>query len=251
MKYCENCGTKLDKNDSHCPKCDKKEDTPVVKEDKKEHKNEGLGTASMIIGIISVVLSLIINVLVIPLALSGLIIGIVHKAKNGKRISGIILNGVAILLSIIILLIIFALFTVRVTEKISDNYNGYSEYIPSEIEEENIMGRWNCKKTDKIMNKDYELSIVINGDDTFSIYNNEETKNYVEGKYKFVNDAFGTIIETKRLYTLELSGEKEYVNGNYVGKNSKKYEMIVTQVKGNLHALVNDDNNDTNYYCTK
>ncbi|MBQ6546661.1 MAG: hypothetical protein IJL74_01530 [Bacilli bacterium] len=251
MKYCENCGTKLDKNDSHCPKCDKKEDTPVVKEDKKEHKNEGLGTASMVIGIVSLVLSLLISVLVFPLALVGLILGIVNKAQNGKKVSGIILNGIAMLLSAIVFIALITFLTVYVTKDLNDNHEKYSEYIPSVIEEESLIGRWNCKKTDKIADKDYELSVVINDNDTFSMYDSKESKNYIEGEYQYRKEAFGSIIKTKRMYILHLNGEKEYVSGKYVVDNNRKYEMIVTNIKGKLHAVLYNDNSDINYYCNK
>ena len=255
MKYCENCGTKIEKDGLYCPKCGKKDKTKEVKEQKQiennDNKKEGLGTASMIIGIISLVLSFIINIIILPLALVGLILGVVNKAQNGKKISGIILNGVAMIVAVLVFIALMAFFTVRISSEMNNNRNKYSEYIPSEIEEERLIGRWSCKKTEKILDKDYELSVVINDNDTFSIYDNKDSKNYIEGIYEYENDAFGTIIETKRVYTLELTGEKEYINGKYEGESTNKYEMIVTQVKGKLHAVLNDDNHELNYYCTK
>ncbi len=253
MKYCENCGNKLEKDSLYCSKCGKKEEAKVPKQvnEKTTNKKEGLGNASMVIGIISLVLSFFISVFVFPLALVGLILGIVNKAQNGKKISGIILNGVAMLISVIVLIALIALFAVVATDDFGEPHTEYSEITPNEVEEESIIGRWNCKTTTDIMNKSYELSIILNTDKTFSIYDNKESKNYVEGNYELVNDIFGSSAKTKRLYALELTGEKEYVNGNYVGENTNKYEMIVTKVKGNMHAIVNNDNSDKNYYCTK
>ena len=254
MKYCENCGAKIEKEGLYCPKCGKKVQMKEVKEkeqvENSNNKKESLGTASMVIGIISLVLSFIINVAILPLAIVGLILGIVNKAKKGKQISGIILNSIAIVVAILIAVVLIFLF-VNVTKDLNDNRNKYSEYIPSEIEEESLIGRWSCKKTEKVLNKDYELSVVISDNDTFSIYDNNESKNYIEGKYEYVNDVLGTIIETKRMYTLELTGEKEYIKGKYAGESTNKYEMVVTQVKGKLYAILNNDNSDTTYYCTK
>ena len=60
------------------------------KKEEKKKSGEGLGTASLVLGIISLVLSFTCIIffpifLVIPLALVGLILGIVNKAKKGKK----------------------------------------------------------------------------------------------------------------------------------------------------------------------
>ena len=249
MKYCDSCGQELAKEDLFCPKCGQSIQTITSKNPKQ--KKEGLGTASMIIGIISLVLAFVINILIFPIALIGLILGIVNKAQHGKKISGIVLNGIAMFLSIIVFIAVIILLTINVIKNFDGNYNEYREYIPSAMDQESMIGRWSCKKTKRIGDKDYELSVIINDNDTFSMYENKESKNYIEGKYEYTKDAFGTIIKTKRMYALELSGEKEYINGNYVGETNSEYKMIVTKVKGNLHAVLYNDDTDINYYCTK
>ncbi len=253
MKYCDNCGNQLEKDSLYCSKCGKKIQTEAPKQvnERPTNKKERLGNASMVIGIISLVLSFFITVLVFPLALVGLILGIVNKAQNGKKISGIILNGIAMLIAVLVLIAFIVFVAVIATDDFGEPHTEYSEITPNEVEEESIIGRWNCKTTTDIMNKSYKLSIVLNTDKRFSIYDNKESKNYVEGNYKLVKDIFESSAKTKRLYAIELTGEKEYVNGNYVGENTNKYEMIVTKVKGNMHAIINNDNSDKNYYCTK
>lgn len=74
-------------------------------------KQDGIGTASLVIGIISVVSSLLCNVLIVPLAIVGLIFGIISKTKGGKKIAGIILNICGIVLPFIILVFGIILFT--------------------------------------------------------------------------------------------------------------------------------------------
>jgi len=69
------------------------------------NNKSGKSTASLILGIISVVLSLILNIFIIPVAIVGFILALIDKNKSGKKIAGIILNSCGIALPIIILII--------------------------------------------------------------------------------------------------------------------------------------------------
>ena len=60
---------------------------------------------SLILGIVSVVLSFILNIFIIPVAITGLVLGLIEKNKSCKKTVGIILNVIAIVLPIIILII--------------------------------------------------------------------------------------------------------------------------------------------------
>lgn len=60
---------------------------------------------SLIIGIVSVVLSFLLNLFVIPLSIVGLIFGIKSKIKSKNRIIGIILNISSIIIAFVIFLI--------------------------------------------------------------------------------------------------------------------------------------------------
>ena len=60
--------------------------------------NEKLGIVSLIIGIIALLLSFILNVLNLPIAITGLIFGIHNIKKKGKNKVGIILNVLAIIM---------------------------------------------------------------------------------------------------------------------------------------------------------
>lgn len=66
-------------------------------------KKDAKSTISLILGLISTVLSFIINVLVFPVAIVGFILGLASKCKGGKKTAGIILNIVAMVLSVSIL----------------------------------------------------------------------------------------------------------------------------------------------------
>lgn len=67
-------------------------------------------SVGMIIGIVSLVLSFLFNVLIVPVAIVGLIISIVEKNKKGK-VAGIVLNIVAIVLPILFAVLVFVGFS--------------------------------------------------------------------------------------------------------------------------------------------
>lgn len=73
---------------------------------------------SLIIGIVSVVLSFLLNLFVIPLSIVGLIFGIKSKIKSKNRIIGIILNISSIIIAFVIFLIgVFILNSSGKTQK--------------------------------------------------------------------------------------------------------------------------------------
>lgn len=73
---------------------------------------------SLIIGIVSVVLSFLLNLFVIPLSVVGLIFGIKSKIKSKNRIIGIILNISSIIIAFVIFLIgVFILNSFGKTQK--------------------------------------------------------------------------------------------------------------------------------------
>ncbi|MDD6879714.1 MAG: hypothetical protein PUD59_05805 [bacterium] len=60
------------------------------------------GLISMVLGIVSIGMALVLNIFIIPVALVGLILGLMEKTKNSKKTVGIVLNSIALILSIII-----------------------------------------------------------------------------------------------------------------------------------------------------
>lgn len=126
MKYCPKCGTENNEEAKFCKSCgtnfEGESSVSTTNTVNNVPQSEGLGTASLVIGIIALVLSFTCFVLfplfiVIPLALTGLILGIVNKVKKGKKFAGIILNAVAIFVSIVMAILFIVVFAVAVDEE--------------------------------------------------------------------------------------------------------------------------------------
>ena len=110
--YCINCGNKLNDKNNYCTSCgieiNKKEDL-----NKKE--DNGLRTASIILGILSIIAAVTVIFLFYGFIMSivGFILGII-ALKKGKNALGIVLNVVGFVLSILAGIIIFV-FIFRMT----------------------------------------------------------------------------------------------------------------------------------------
>lgn len=70
-----------------------------------EKKSDGLAIASLVLGIVS----LVIPCLLLPGSIIGLILGLISKSKTGIKKAGIILNTIAFILFIIALIIVLKL----------------------------------------------------------------------------------------------------------------------------------------------
>lgn len=152
--YCEQCGKKISKDSKFCPECGvkiesaerekqvstKKEAEKPVTVDKTNNQNNksGLSIASLVLGIISIALGLFLNIFIIPIAVVGLVLGIVYKEKTKQMCTGIILNLIGLIVSILtfVLIIIFAISIVDLFEDIddpdnyhiNDNYDTITDY---------------------------------------------------------------------------------------------------------------------------
>ena len=126
-KFCKSCGSRLDEKVETAKTVEKIEITENVKKEEvvsspivengnttntstnvngtntsvKVEKLKGLKIASLVLGIISLVFFLL-NIVLLPLELTGLILAIVYIANNKKFCAGVVLNGIAMILSVAI-----------------------------------------------------------------------------------------------------------------------------------------------------
>lgn len=212
-------------------------------------KKETLNTVSLVIGIISIVLSFLINILILPLAILGLILGVVNITKKGKKITGIILNAIAIVLSIIVLLILvfitknldlsslFGKFINELNYKTSNNY---------------VAGEYNC--TDYMGNPgDYIATLHLNKDNTFLYGPYDDLKNnYAKGTYSYTDLEKTNSAGNFKYFMVTFDGyDNEFIIDGKPSerKFDSKMEIGITDNNGNREAAIMFTNTYNTYYC--
>ncbi|MBR4618583.1 MAG: zinc ribbon domain-containing protein [Bacilli bacterium] len=246
--YCSECGAKKEKG--VCPNCHEIRQNNNINEKVIIKRDESLGITSLIIGIIAILLAIIINVLVLPLAILGLILGIINRVTTGKKISGIVLNAVAIVLSFVVLATI--IFLIASSDKTYDFLNRLYNELKYSTEENYVSGKYSCKSFDgSVSNNDYIVTMQLNKDKTFlwAKYG-EEANNYVKGDYTF-----------KDLKKTNPSGDYKYFDINLDGSQFVKegttqdepyqsnYEFGLTEKNAKKQGILMNKATYNMYYC--
>lgn len=254
--YCSNCGAEIKGKGKFCPNCGtevketKKEEVAkkktVTEPEKKvevvtEKKGEGLGTASMIIGIISIILSIFLNVLILLIPIVGLILGIVNKANGGKKISGIVLNIISIVLSIF--MFIFFLFL---------GVSLFSSILETGFSSNPVAGKYNCSGfSGQGPSKNYIVRLELNNDKSFlwGKYG-DVSRNYVRGSYTYVDLYKKNAAGNYSYYTVNLDGDVFYQNGIKQSEPyGSTYEFGITKDHGKKQGIMMNTKTYNMYYC--
>lgn len=223
-----------------------------ITEKNNSNRKESLGTAAMIIGIISIVLSIFLSALIFPLALTGLILGIVNKVKGGKKISGIILNTIAIFIITLLTILIIHIFHVFTN---SDNldmlFNSLYNTLEYSTSKNYVAGKYDCTGVNDKKNT-YLVTLELNEDNTFLYgpYGNLDN-NYAKGTYTFEKEEKKNSGEYK-YYMISLAGDKE----NFImdGKPNdydfnSKLEFGLTTNNGKKEGVIIFTNTYNMYFC--
>lgn len=197
-------------------------------------EKKGLGIASMVLGIIAIICSLIY--ISIPFAISSIILAIISLVKKQKKafgIAGIILSVVSIIITI--LWTFFIIFIARkpallneehIKSNITELYNDISEGITDSLDVENKI------RENKWMASDGSV-LELKEDGIYYWYKdeNDKTDNYYEGEYTvslgdraieqikqeygFNEEEFNknTSILRTDIYFLELNTKKSVIDG--------------------------------------
>ncbi|MBQ9024294.1 MAG: zinc-ribbon domain-containing protein [Bacilli bacterium] len=260
--YCPKCGEKNNENVKYCSKCGASL-TEGVKET--NNKKEGLGTASLVIGIISLILSFTCIILfpifiTIPLSIIGLILGIVNKVKKGKKISGIILNVFAFIISIICFIISIVLIGALVDEasnnidndEFKKSLNQFYNELDRSTSDNYVAGKYNCKSFDGSGEKgDYIVRFELNNDNTFMWGKyNETDKNYVKGTYTFTDLDKTNGDRSYAYYNVKLDGDEYYNEGIKQEEDyNSEYEFGITAVATKKQGILMNTKTYNMYYC--
>lgn len=261
--YCPKCGEKNEEGVKYCSKCGASltQETEI----KNNNNKEGLATGSLVIGIISLILSLtcifIIPIfIVIPLALIGLILGIVNKAKKGKKFAGIVLNIIAIVLSIFIFIMTIIIIGIVADsasknidkEKLKKSLNQFYNELDRNTSDNYVKGKYNCKSFDGTgANGDYIVRFELNEDKTFlwGKYN-ETDKNYVKGTYTFKDLHKTNGDRSYAYYNVELDGEEYYNDGIKQDEPyESEYEFGITAEGTVKQGIIMNTKTQNMYYC--
>ncbi len=288
--FCTNCGKQLEPGTKFCTSCGTKVENVlngvnpnVVEESTPTNTSDGMvvmptnaninnnyvappapvqktkdvkSTISLIIGIVAIILSLFLNIFMIPLSIVGLILGMISKEKGGKKIASIILNVISIIIPIVIL----SLYIVY-----KDDVQSFIDKNTSSIVEttDDLKGNW--KATD---GSDY---YVITGSKFYwykSYYDLTDNYWYGDIKYYHGEDEFKKIgfseESLEKLKTYEstsanldnsylvvftpkqiISGGVDKTSTNLIEGTTWKYIWLINDNKAFVY---NSENSDFGYY---
>ena len=190
--YCIKCGTKNDDNTQFCVNCgnnlNQNQSNDKTSSDK---KTDGLAIASLILGISSIV----IPCLILPLAIIGLILGIVSKSKSGVKIAGIIINTIALVLCFLLIALYF-IATPSIEKAIENQWN---EIITEE--KDNSSNDWTNIETEekdsKPSVKSTDLKKKENGKTVIYFFRGEGCPHCEEAEewFKSIEDKYGNMFK--------------------------------------------------------
>lgn len=262
MKYCPKCGEENNNEAKFCKSCGKSLDEVINQANNNQINNnkESLGTASIVLGIIALIFALFCFTLfpiflTIPLSLVGLILGIVNKVKKGKKFAGIILNGVAIFVSILFFIIGLIVFATSISTPGNSLYNFFNRLYNSlerETSDNYVSGIYNCKSFDGTGAKgDYIVRFELNKDYTFLWAKYGDTKNnYVKGTYAFTDLHKINNSGDYKYYNINIDGDEYYNDGKKQDqKYASEYEFGITGVSTKKQGILMNVKTYNMYYC--
>ncbi len=201
---CSKCGKELENNAKFCNSCGSKvEEKKVaeVKEVKKEEprRSNGLGIAGMVIGIVSIILSFFLTVFILVVPIVGLILSLCSKGKKGFKITGIITNALAIVLSIMLCILYISTLGSLVgglTNIVGTAYKSVSPY-----------GEWTCVNYYGSSAKTYADNVKLAPDADKTILNLKTNDTFVYGPYV---DSYKNYYKGNFTYEIETSKNEQY-----------------------------------------
>lgn len=280
MKKCPSCNAQVDEKNKFCINCGapltevkkeevreepKKEEVKVEEPKKEEIKvevtktpssGEGFGTASLILGIISLVLSfttwLFIPIfLVVITIVVGLILGIINLAKGGKKFAGLILNGISIVTGIASF-VIFYIFVISLGLFSAFDYlqdYSYTTKSTTKYQANPVAGFYKCSSSSNVSADNYTSKLDLYSSKNFTwTYVNEN--GIVKGTYTYSDVEKDTELANTNYYKLVMTSNSITQNGKEVtGTKENTYEMgIDTSGKKKSLVMINEKTY-TMYYC--
>ena len=265
--YCPKCGNQNDDGVKYCSKCG----ASMVEGKKQEEgkKKEGMATASLVIGIIALVLSLTCVIMLpiiisAPLAIVGIVLGIVNLCKKGTKFAGIILNSLALVLSIVLAFVVapillgLGILGAVVNEASTDgsDVNKFLNQLYNELDRETsdnyVAGKYNCKSfSGSGESSDYIVRFELNNNTTFLWGKYGDTsRNYVKGTYTFTDLEKTNQSREYKYYNIKLNGDEYYNNGIRQSEEyASEYEFGITAKNTKKQGILMNTKTYNMYYC--
>lgn len=264
---CKKCGKEVKKTDKFCQYCGaelKKEETKTKStatkaiEKKEEVKEEvvaekvetkksgnGLAIASMILGIIGIVLSLIIGPIAFLFPLLALIFGLCSK-KSGFKTAGIVTSIVGFVIGIIYLILSVVLFSsifgLMLNEFGEDGYHYATPY-----------GEWTCVPYSSYKSNTEETTLNLKYNGTY-IYGpkGDLDKNHYSGTFTYTSETDKNEKYTgKKFYDIKAPVTEAVYNGIHQSTYNKNLNMEMQLTNDYDEAIIMFYNTYSTYKCTK
>ena len=168
--YCTKCGKKLKEDANYCTNCGQSVNRNINTNNNTStntiNSKPNFLTISLILGIISIFSIIIFNIFTIPIAITGLIFGL----KSSKKLNpGVILNAIAIIITIILItfLVLLIVNIPNYIEEENDNIitNPYTDDIEGNDINYQLLGKWYLYEDGNIYQENYFL---FNKDNTYT-----------------------------------------------------------------------------------
>lgn len=230
---------------------------------------EGLGVASLVIGIISLILSFVVNIFILPLALLGLIFGIVNICQKGhKRFAGIILNLVATVVSFIMMFVMFLILSIFLPVVFialiallgsfvttEDGAKVFTDLVYLSDTNDFMVGTYDCRNITSTSSKN-TITIKLNSDNTFEYGPYQDlANNHYSGKYSYSKNTSKSENNKYKYYDLNLNTKdgELMVNGYVTHPNKSADIELGIKFTKNLKREVElkFKNTNENFVCTE
>ena len=270
MKECPSCKTKVDEKNKFCTNCgasltevkkeEIKEEVKVVVQQPttEENKGKGVATASLILGIVSLVLSFvtwlffpaIILFITIPL---GIILGIVGLLQGSKKWGGIILNGISIITGIasaVIVVFLASLLGFSFINEIIDEQLTTRTIRPiTTVQTNPVSGFYKCSSSSDVSKDNYTMNIDLWTSKSFN-WKAVDNSMTIKGKYEFEEIQKDTEIPNTKYYKITMNADTITQNGKTIdGTKENVYEAGITTSGGKKTMVMMNERTYNLYYC--
>lgn len=193
--YCKNCGNANTTEDKFCKNCGTSVENNINNQPTMVNTNNKWEKPSKVIGIISVIAVFLFQILIIPLAIVGLVLGLKTKKITNKINPGIILNLIAIIIAIPIFMIYDHVLLNDNEKEPNTNINNINNNNNDNTDTNDVekyhnstkgyfLGTWNCASPTSPTNYTFVVKLD-NNDKYIAGQYGDLDNNYATGKYEF------------------------------------------------------------------